>query len=61
MKRGGLNCFFFLKKSVKEGATFFVLYCIESQKWKEDESGSYYGYFLFRDVAKFMVNGWEGR
>ena len=59
MKRGGLNCFF--KKSVKEGATLFVLYCEESQKWKEAESGSYCGYFLFRVIAEFVVNGWEGR
>ena len=59
MKRGGLN--YFLKKSVKEGATLFVLYCEESQKWKEAESGSYYGYFPFKVVAKFMINGWEGR
>ena len=56
MKRGGLK-----KKSVKEGATFFILYCEESQKWKEAESGPYYEYFLFKVVAKFMVNGWEGR
>ena len=51
----------FLKKSVKEGATLFVLYCEENQKWKEAESGPYYGYILFKVVAKFMVNGWEGR
>ena len=51
----------FLKKCVKEGVALFVLYCEENQKWKEAESGPYYGYILFKVVAKFMVDDWEGR